>query len=278
MSAEAEDVTREYLRPLRVKYDPEALIPYFELHNGDVCPREDFVVKNVNGKDMPASVFRPKTPAPGSPVCIYAHGNAMNQRDSMYMTPVDSLLEHGIAFCAFDFAGCGNGGEEFLGLGWREKSEIGSVVDYIRGNFGFETVVVWGLSMGAFAAVLALGERSDIAAAVIDSACTSLHEDLEEEMDEETLAKFRQQIQKSVGCDIYDCDALKAVAKVTIPICFVVGKKDTLVPPENGERLYKACPSTKKIFLEFNGGHNSYRFAVMDDICKFIYESLGIKE
>ena len=279
MSAQVKDAAMLYLRPLRVKYDVSSLIPEFELENGDVCPREDFVVKNLNGKDMPASVFRPKIPAAGAPVCIFAHGNAMNQGDSMSITPVDWLLEHGIAFCAFDFAGCGNGGEEYLGLGFREKSEIGSVVDYVRGHFGFEKVVLWGLSMGAFAAILTLGDRSDIAAAVIDSACTSLHEDLEEEMDKETLAEFRQEMQKRVGCDIYDCDALKIVGKVTIPVCFVVGKQDNLVPPENGERLYKACPSAKKTFLEFDGGHNSVkRFSVMRDVCRFIYESLGIQE
>ena len=62
-------------------------------------------------------------------------------------------------------------------------------------------------------------------------------------------------------------------------MCFVVGKQDNLVPPENGERLYKACPSAKKTFLEFDGGHNSVkRFSVMHDVCRFIYESLGIQE
>ena len=97
-------------------------------------------------------------------------------------------------------------------------------------------------------------------------------------MDKETLAKLRAKIQEKVQFDIYDFDGLEAVTKITIPMCFVVGKQDRLVPPENGEKLYNACTSAKKVLLQFNGGHNTMRLAVMNDICNFIYESLGITQ
>lgn len=282
MSAQDEDISKQamkYIRPLRVTYEMESLIPEFELQNGDVCRREDVVFKNPNGKDMPGSLFRPKTLAPGSPVCIFSHGNAMNQFDSMNMTPIDMILEHGIAFCVFDLAGCGRGGEEFLGLGFREKDEIGCVIDHLKAHFGFQTIVLWGLSLGAFATLLATSERSDVAAAVIDSAwCTSLFKRLEDDLDKETLAKLRHYIQEKVHVDIYEFDGLEAVAKITIPMCFIVGTQDRLVPPENGKKLYDACASPKKTFLQFNGGHNAMRLLIMNDICRFIYESLGIEE
>ena len=134
----------KYIRPARITYDFSSLFAEFELGNGDVCGRAEIVFKNPNGKDMPGSLFRPKTAAPGFPVCIFTHGNAMNQYDSMNITPIQELLEHGIAFCVFDLAGCGHGGEEFLGLGFREKSEIGCVVDHLKANFGFQTIVLPG--------------------------------------------------------------------------------------------------------------------------------------
>lgn len=56
-----------------------------------------------------------------------------------------------------------------------------------------------------------------------------------------------------------DLIPLNSVHKVSIPTLFIHGKKDTLVTPDNSEKLFEKCSSKQKELYLFNGTHNSFR-------------------
>ncbi len=56
-----------------------------------------------------------------------------------------------------------------------------------------------------------------------------------------------------------DLIPLNSMHKLSIPTLFIHGKKDTLVIPENSEKLFEKCSSMQKEIYLFNGTHNSSR-------------------
>jgi hypothetical protein len=36
---------------------------------------------------------------------------------------------------------------EYISLGYREKNDLKTVIDYVRGFFGFKKIILWGRSM-----------------------------------------------------------------------------------------------------------------------------------
>lgn len=265
------------LRPPRSHYDESKLLEVAELDDGTKCPRESIVVLNPNGKKMPGSLFRPKTPAPNSPVCIYTHGNAMDHTAVIELFDLWKFLAHGIAVCGFDFGGCGHGEEELLGMGCREKDEIGCVIDHIKATYGFQQVIVWGLSLGACASILIASERDDISVAVIDSASASeAGEKFSSNPDMHEAVRKRIEELTGYNVDLPEYSTLEAVSKIRIPICFIAGTNDRLVPMSNSEALFDACPSPKKALFKFKGPHVGYRGHSYDEAFQFVCEALNI--
>lgn len=79
------------------------------------------------------------------------------------------LVPEGIALCTFDFSGCGNAEGEYISLGFYEQQDLQLVIDYLAIYPRIGRIALWGRSMGAVTAMLYLGERQTVAAAVFDS-------------------------------------------------------------------------------------------------------------
>jgi dipeptidyl aminopeptidase/acylaminoacyl peptidase len=56
-----------------------------------------------------------------------------------------------------------------------------------------------------------------------------------------------------------DLIPLNTMHKITIPTLFIHGKNDTLVLPENSEKLFEKSSVMQKELYLFNGTHNSPR-------------------
>jgi pimeloyl-ACP methyl ester carboxylesterase len=264
------------LRPMRSSYD-ESSVPE-TLGEESEIRREPFVVKTPAGHEMPASLYRSAHPAPGNPVVIFSHGNAMDQTAAFGFVPADGLVQMGIAFCAFDFAGCGKGTAPQITMGFREKAELSAVVDHLRREFGFEKIVLWGLSMGAFTTVLTLAERTDIAGGICDAPLDSLPSWVRKLLGgEDRYSEVREIIQNEAGFDIEDADGVKVGARVKTPVLFLQGIRDVVVLPEMSKRLFEAVGSEDKQYLTFGGGHVNFRPAAISTAeFEFIRRVLGI--
>lgn len=49
------------------------------------------------------------------------------------------------------------------------------------------------------------------------------------------------------GYSVFDANSLKTLPNATLPILFIHGQKDTLVPPKMAERMYEVCAAPKRI-------------------------------
>ncbi len=113
------------------------------------------------------------------PCVIYMHGNSSGRVEAIPQLAL--VLSLGATLVAFDFAGSGHSEGDYVSLGFFEKDDLDSVIEYLRNSGKISTIALWGRSMGAATALLH-GERDpSIAGMVLDSSFTSLHK-LAEEM------------------------------------------------------------------------------------------------
>jgi len=78
------------------------------------------------------------------------------------------LREEGFTVLAFDFRGHGESGRARSTLGRDEKRDVVGAVGFIAERLGVKRVGVFGVGMGAHAAVLAAAERPEIKVLVLD--------------------------------------------------------------------------------------------------------------
>lgn len=89
------------------------------------------------------------------PCVIYMHGNASCKLEADSYQSL--LLPNGINLFAFDFSGCGNSEGEWVTLGYKEKDDLDTVVNYLHSLGTVSKIGLWGRSMGAATSVMYTG-------------------------------------------------------------------------------------------------------------------------
>lgn len=85
------------------------------------------------------------------PCIVYSHSHSGNRSEaSAILNPV---LEE-FSVCSFDFSGFGHSEGKHSTLGLKEQDDLEAVVEHLRSHFKFQTIYVWGRSMGAVTSLL----------------------------------------------------------------------------------------------------------------------------
>jgi len=113
----------------------------------------------------------------GKRVIIVAHGKGYHRANpiiNMMQLEVD-LARQGYHVLTFDFRGWGESDGKRFSLGYYERRDLLSAVDYlISRGFSSQSIGVIGFSMGAATALMCAAESTDIAAVVSDSSFADL--------------------------------------------------------------------------------------------------------
>ncbi|TXJ46803.1 alpha/beta hydrolase [Brachyspira pilosicoli] len=146
------------------------------------------------------------------------------------------------------------------GMGYLEKEDILSWIKYILSINSNADIILFGISMGAEAIMIALAENlpSNVKLAIEDSGFTNANEQLGNRLKISYHLPYFPFIpiislitKLRIGYFFSQANALKSVSKTKTPILFIHGSKDDLVPLEMMDRLYNACSSKKdKLIVE----------------------------
>lgn len=187
------------------------------------------------------------------PVVIYSHGNA-----GCRLAALDEAvlcLNYGMDFVCFDFAGCGRSEGEKISLGFHEKCDLKTVVDYLLKE-GYENIGLWGRSMGASTTLMFASEfhPPQVKCLVLDSPFTSIYDvalhlaltQVQIKIPKFLLSVFakfgisrlRKIVLRDEKFDIYNVCPLKAAENCKYPITFFVGAVDSLVPPSHSAKMF----------------------------------------
>jgi pimeloyl-ACP methyl ester carboxylesterase len=171
------------------------------------------------------------------------------------------LSRLGYGALLYDSRNHGASGPARVGLGYNERLDVESAVRYLREVAPSDTIVLFGISMGATAALLAAAETPEVAAVISDSSFLSLKDTVDHHLSAFLhLPSFpignelRFFIERRAGFNGGDLDALEAVKRIgDRPIMFIAAARDKRMPPEIAEKLYRASVSPNRELLIVEG-------------------------
>ena len=174
-----------------------------------------------------------------------------------------------------DLRGHGKSEGDYIGMGWKDRLDIISWINFIINENPNAEIVLHGTSMGAATVLMTSGENlpSNVKAIVADCAYTSAWDEFSYQL--ETYLKVPSYYILNVtnmvtklkaGYSLKEASALESVKKATVPILFIHGDKDKFVPYSMMDKLYDATSSPKEK-LTIDGGEH----ANSDLVSPFLY-------
>lgn len=174
---------------------------------------------------------------------------------------------HGYNLLLADNRGHGKSQGEYLGSAVTDRFDCITWAEYITEHFGNNAeILLHGVSMGGATVLSAAGEEhlpETVKGIISDCGFTSMYEQVRRHIKGNLhLPSFPALQFSAAACYIYagysltKVTPLKQIQKASVPVLFVHGGKDRLVPPEMAETLYHYCSSEKKdLFIVPDAGH-----------------------
>lgn len=170
----------------------------------------------------------------------------------------------GFPTLVFDFRKHGESAGERVSLGYHERQDFEGAVDFLRERNPGARVVLYGVSMGAAAALLAAEETPEVAAVIADSPFSSIEHTVTHHVDLVFgLPRFPfgsallTALEMRGGFDREDFDLERAVVAIgDRPLLVVAGGEDRRMPAELQRRLAEKSTSTQSMFRSFPGARH----------------------
>lgn len=158
----------------------------------------------------------------------------------------------------------GKSEHNYCTMGWFERFDIISWINYICEKDPDASIVLHGVSMGAATVMNATGEKlpPNVKCAVADCGFTSVWEQmsnmikLKSKFPAEPLMKLFNTVAKSkLGFDFKEASSLEQVKKSETPTLFIHGNKDDFVPFEMHKILFDNASCEKESLVVPDVGH-----------------------
>ena len=191
---------------------------------------------------------------------VYSHGLFRSRRELLERA-VD-LWKLGYGALLYDSRNHGESGPAKVTLGYAERLDAEGAVRFLRDiEKTPDRIVLFGISMGAAAALLAAAETPDVAAVISDSSfltfedTTTHHVRLFLRLPAFPMAnELIFLIERRAGFDGAKLDALSAVQHLgEKPVMFIAAARDRRMPPEIARRLYENSASSRSDLLVIDG-------------------------
>ena len=264
-----EDLWKAVIRPNRDEYKEEDLGPDKFQINHKYYKRTDFSITNKRNLKLMCSFWEPydeEREYVRLPCVVYLHGNSSSRCEAL--AEIKYLLPLNITVFAFDFSGCGKSQGEYISLGYYEKEDVESVIEYLRKTNKVSTIGLWGRSMGAVTAIMYGDRDPSIAGMVLDSAFASLKELIEELVKERVnLPNFilnqatklvKSTIMKKAKFNLDEIEPKIYAERCFIPALFCHANNDNFVDKHHCKDLYDIYAGDKNV-IYVDGNHNSAR-------------------
>ena len=205
-------------------------------------------------------------PSPNACTILYLHGNGWNIGDSAYDTA--RLRRMGFAVLAIDYRGYGKSDGVF-------PSEAQVYEDAQTGWDHLKTLqadarrrLVYGHSLGGAIAIDLAAKNADIAGLIVEGSFTSMA-DMAREIHGLGFLPIDWLLTQRF-------DSMAKVGSLTMPVLFIHGQMDSVIPYSMSERLHAAARQPKSLLLVPGAGHSSiavvawdrYRAALLDFAAK----------
>ncbi|KAJ5127290.1 hypothetical protein N7448_008069 [Penicillium atrosanguineum] len=240
----------ELIYPRNVPVDARTEVP--SPRQFGITDFEDLQIPTPDGETLHAFFLRqPKTRFRRDMTVLMFHGNAGNIGHRVPIAKaIQDTLQCNVILLEYRGYGLSTGTPDEAGL----KIDAQTGLDYMRQRpeFSDTKFVIYGQSLGGAVAINLVAtnqEQGDIGGLILENTFLSIRKLIPSVFPPARyLARLCHQYWTSE-------DVLPMITKV--PVLFLSGLKDELVPPSNMTQLFAACKSERKIWRTLpNGGHN----------------------
>ena len=187
--------------------------------------------------------------AEGKKIAFIIHGYRSDHADttSMYY---DLYKERGIDVFTCDHTAAGDSEGDYIGFDVFESEDCLRWINFLKKKFGEDIeIILHGFSMGAATVMQMSGKCPDNVKFIVeDSGYINAKASLDHQVG--IMYEPLRFINKIFGrYDLNNSDVTKSLSKSRIPVLFVHGKDDKLVPYENGPKLFEMYKGEKDSFF-----------------------------
>ena len=177
---------------------------------------------------------------------LYFHGNDGNISTSVSETAL--LRELGFAVLAVDYRGYGESDGRFPSEASVYEDAEAALAALVSSEFDPRDIYVYGHSLGAAIAIDLAARHPELGGLIVESGFTSIYD----------MARLDSKYGIfPVGLLLNQrFDSISKVSRLELPVLYIHGTADEVVPYEMGEALYERSGGRKRLVTVQGGGHD----------------------
>jgi fermentation-respiration switch protein FrsA (DUF1100 family) len=198
--------------------------------------------------------------AKGKRIAVLCHGLGYAKYGSLKYAEL--FLKLGFTVLIYDHRNHGLSGKAHTSMGYYEKYDLKKVIDWCFMQYGADCkIVTHGESMGAATVLLHLGIDDRVNCVIADCAYSDLKQLLRHQLKQYYhLPRFLIPVESCItylraGFWYKEVSPIKIVSQTEIPILFIHGKIDNLVPARMAKQMYASKKVNKAIYLVAGAKH-----------------------
>lgn len=175
-----------------------------------------------------------------------------------------SFYNKGYNVLVVDLRGAGLSDGEYIGMGWHDRLDIVSWIDYLVEKDEKCQIILFGVSMGASTVMMATGEKlpQNVKLAIEDCGYSSVWSEFEYQLKKIfnldsfpflNVASITTKIR--AGYFLEDASSLKQLQKSNTPTLFIHGDKDEFVPTYMVNENYEIATCEKELLIVEGAEH-----------------------
>lgn len=188
-------------------------------------------------------------------IAVLCHGYTYGKLGAIVYAQI--LMELGFTSIIYDHRNHGESGKKYTTMGYYEKYDLETVIDWCYANFGRDIrIVTHGESMGAATVLDYLNMKDNVSLVIADCGYSDLKTLLRHQM--KTIFHIPPFIfmplanlclKLRAGFFIREVSPIEGVRKSKTPILFIHGDQDTYVPYQMSIQMFEECKAPKKLYL-----------------------------
>lgn len=216
-------------------------------------PCEEYTIRSARGQQLKGFYY--PCGGGGKRIAFLIHGYRSEHAENAGMY-YDYYKSRGIDLFCCDHTAHGESEGRFIGFDVFESEDCLCWLSFLREHFGPQVqILLHGFSMGGATVLRMSGRCPDTVKFIVeDSGFMNARASLQHQIG--PMYQPMRLINRAVaGYDLDDSDVRASLGAATVPILFVHGQDDKLVPFENGPALYQLYQGEKDCFFPEHTRH-----------------------
>jgi len=221
-------------------------------------PFEDVTFKSSDGLSL-KGWFVPSAKSVKGIVMVHGHG--ANKREGLRW--LTALNKAGFNVLLLDLRNSGDSGRAFTSMGYYEKNDVISAVDYLEKIKGIRKIGLFGVSMGGATGIYAMSMDKRVSAGVFEASYADLN-DLMTQIAKRDFGMPRFPIvslamklfEIRTNSDRNDISPERVISSISPRPVFVMhSSNDPYIPYSHAERIYSKAGEPKELWTFSNNKH-----------------------